>query len=789
MVRSYWKATLVIALLGCGLAWGQQRLVPTPVSPYGGQLIYQPAPEPVRPVPVAKPLPVGPATINPTVAVEPIRPVPASNPLPAAPAAINPNERIITVTEPGKPPQQCRVLREWRLTDGNTALEVQALDTGEKMTIVESAASVATEADAYPATRGQGVFSRIFRWGQDQFAPAGAPTAPLMGDSNGTMVASPVEGMPGMAPPSERPRLRGPFNFEEYLASLRGQHLATENTGSATVAMPTDKTPIFGAKGMLAGKGTKMDMGPSLGDDKDAAAKSFWGRWFGGSSKETVAKESVTKESVTKDSVTKEQASASKSSAAFDRDKYLADLRAKKSGKDVDGKEVDKKETKVADNAANKPAAKPPTVTAPKLPDAVASKTQTKPAVENAQPSDWRKSWGKSEAQAKDDAKAKDEDKAKTDKKAEETAKAKPAPKKELPAAPLRSDPLLEPERYSKRPEIKAETSKATAAAATPSPLMSSAQESAKPAPEPEKAKPAPASMAKVEPPAKASTIKVPLGAGSIAAAYENLQPGQVYYLPVPMVTVPPTAHTIRPPQVPTSLPPQVNEAMVNAFSGGGAVMPTNYEQSAMAPNAFCNGQPMMDPSPMGYMAPPMMPTNPYGPMAQAMGPAGYSPMMGMPGMMPPAMMGAGGMAPQAMMGAPAMVYPGAMPVPQPAAPAADPQAASQLIQTLRDALYPSQREYAAEALAALDWRTHPQVFDALLTAARDDPAATVRMTCVRCLSSMNVNSSLVAMTFESLKSDSDPRVRNEVEQALAKLPQPKTTSPVQPAGAVVPEK
>jgi hypothetical protein len=44
-------------------------------------------------------------------------------------------------------------------------------------------------------------------------------------------------------------------------------------------------------------------------------------------------------------------------------------------------------------------------------------------------------------------------------------------------------------------------------------------------------------------------------------------------------------------------------------------------------------------------------------------------------------------------------------------------------------------------------------------------------------------------MTLQALRSDADPRVRNEVEQALAKLPAQKVPAAVQPASATVPLK
>src|SRR5262249_47893682 len=54
-----------------------------------------------------------------------------------------------------------------------------------------------------------------------------------------------------------------------------------------------------------------------------------------------------------------------------------------------------------------------------------------------------------------------------------------------------------------------------------------------------------------------------------------------------------------------------------------------------------------------------------------------------------------------------------------------------QLLFKLRESLYPSQRELAADQLARLDWKTQPQIVSALLLGAREDQAATVRAGCV----------------------------------------------------------
>src|SRR5438105_13032149 len=86
MVRSIWKRTLVTTFAWAGLAWAQQ-------------------------------------------------PIPSSVP------ATKPGESVgqtFTVQEMGKAGQKCKVLKTWKTPDGKTAYQVQALDTSEMMTIVES---------------------------------------------------------------------------------------------------------------------------------------------------------------------------------------------------------------------------------------------------------------------------------------------------------------------------------------------------------------------------------------------------------------------------------------------------------------------------------------------------------------------------------------------------------------------------------------------------------------------------------------------------------------------------
>lgn len=843
MVRSGWKKTLVVALSWSSLAWGQSPQLPA-VAPANNT-------EEIRLVP--------------TSTAEPIKPIPA-----------NSNERIITVQEPGKPPQQCRILREWRLNDGNLAREVQALDTGEIMTIVDSG-SLTEQPDAYPTIRQQGMVSRIVRWGRDRTPPPGTPLPPLVpGGSAGTRTAAscgpqgcppaaglteaetPASAPPGIAstpgsgsrvrpvptlvsrpgnapasqvlPPSSAPARASSSTPPPtssvpspgtVIAQPRNQSEPVYYRPSAEPAVtsnlarpepPTPSRPATTVERTLArpSKTEQQVAVPNAGTEEQARSRAqpseehphstpaqpFWRRWFG----------------------------TEETNEPFNREKYLADLRARyghPAGSPLVADSSPGKESMTASASAAKPKetskAPAPTITAPKEPEAKAtaakptpsSTAAAKPAVEAPTPTDWRQSWGKGEiSKATEEKKATVEAKPKAERVQEgpkatgspkptmEVAQAKPEVKPPLPAAnPLR-DPLQEPERYSRHNEIRPEVSKPASAA--PSPLLGAATDpkpaatqpvgkAEKPAASASTTVPQPASakgtetMIQADAPGQASTVRIPLGARSVAAAYGG-PIDRVAYLPVPMVTVPPTAALAgppRPPQPPMQqVPAHVREAYVNAFTPDeAAVPPAGYPADA---NAFSHGQPMTDPRPMmAYGVPPaMMAMPPHMALGQPM----Y-----LPAPHPALMRGM----PVASGVVPAGYYPASVPMQGYGQPIYDPQAVHQLLQTLREALYPSQREAAAEALAALDCRTYPQVFEALLAAAKDDPAPTVRATSVRCLSSLTIPPTVLAMTLQTLRADADPRVRFEAEQGLARLPQPaqvgnSNSSGVQPAGGVL---
>jgi hypothetical protein len=421
-----------------------------------------------------------------------------------------------------------------------------------------------------------------------------------------------------------------------------------------------------------------------------------------------------------------------------------------------------------------------------KLPEVVTT-PPPKPAekkVAQAEPSlldKWRESWGKSD---KPKAPAVETTKAPEPKKpAIELTKAseptKPVPPADLPhvdtkkADPLLSDPTL----FSKRPVDQ----KLPPKAAVP-----------------------PTDLAKL--PGTGES----LGAGSRSIT----DSGSVTQAPSPVATwpaanlgVPPRAPqpTWRVPQAPQPVNPGSGYA-TEANQGGIAYNAfTPYEFTPPAPgtpgqsmlgNAFSNDY---DPRPVSGVfgpsgPPPMMGPAGCGPANAMLPPAPYGPVVRMPTPpTPPNPMGQGTqlamLPPQRGTG---VVQTGYQAPAAPAAPTAAGMTPQQLNGMLRDALYPSQREWAAEKLSALDCKQNEAAVQTLTQVLHDDPAPSVRAACIRSLARMKADSYAVVSAIQSAKKDADARVCNEAEEALAVLA-PATTPPapllpkVQPVGVVPP--
>ena len=370
---------------------------------------------------------------------------------------------------------------------------------------------------------------------------------------------------------------------------------------------------------------------------------------------------------------------------------------------------------------------------------------------------------------------------------ASETAKAKST---DLPRAEKRkSDPLTEPDRYSKRPQVKNANAGAVAQATKDVENKYGSRSGAKPA--------APATAPKQEPKVvksseestsvgKATTnTKPPLGSRSVLAAYGDNPTGPVCYLPVPMVTLPQ-----RMPPTPPGLASSAeagkaqaakdDDSQVNAFTppGYGGVKGSTPETPMN--NAFTGG---VMPNSMART---------YSGRAATMMPPGMNPMP--MGMMPaPMPVSPAGYLPPAYRLVPPSV-PVALPAPGPQAKQSNPVAPGastpqDLMSTLQNALYPSQRERAAQALSACNWKANPEVVAALLLAAREDPAATVRSACVRCLGKMNVSTPGVTTALQGLRADADAQVRQALDEVLGTDDASKSDpSKVEPASATAPQ-
>jgi hypothetical protein len=289
------------------------------------------------------------------------------------------------------------------------------------------------------------------------------------------------------------------------------------------------------------------------------------------------------------------------------------------------------------------------------------------------------------------------------------------------------------------------------------------------------KAAPAPAAPSEKSPPA---TRDWPLGSQSVLAARSGI-PAQIALIPVPIATVP---QPLRPPMPPDAKVPEAPQptAYVNAFT------PPPQPQTQAAPPA--TGAFAMPPAPYG-----MVPTaNPYyaaqmnayaqqmaanQAYAQQMANYAYSQQLAN---YASAQQARGAMA----MNASAYANPyaaGVSPVAYaaPAAPPYNPAAAvEQLTRVLRESPYPSQREWAALSLTSLDVRAHGLAVPALLQAATQDPAPTVRAGSVQCLARLSITPESYLGALQPLRNDADPQVRQVVEQILARPGQARVSVP-----------
>jgi len=132
-----------------------------------------------------------------------------------------PRPQVITVQETDRTGQKCRVIQTWFLPDGSRAFQVQGLDNGEMMTVVETGPTtpVAPKGDHHF----QAVATRIYHWGNSMSPPSGVPLPPSTSAVVGRQPIAPTGPAPNqtqLAGPKLSPA-GGSSNIRQ--ASLTGQ--------------------------------------------------------------------------------------------------------------------------------------------------------------------------------------------------------------------------------------------------------------------------------------------------------------------------------------------------------------------------------------------------------------------------------------------------------------------------------------------------------------------------------------------------------------------------------------
>jgi|GEM_PF-2524633 len=679
-------------------------------------------------------------------------PSPFTNPVPDA-AQATASERVITVQETGKPSHKCKVVKSWQTSEGTTAYKVQALDTGEVMTIVESG-PITSMPGSHAGTRMHAVATRIFHWTHAKMPPPEAPMPP----GEGIQAASVSTVEPTPTPADTQPKTALP----------QSQPLSTQSISTSTPPIPLSirpasamspaPTPVIeeraGILARLAARTHRQDVSSAADTcvcPPVATSPSVQANPSIHQSGQPTAPSNVSRRSDTWSQPTRVVTSSSpyspvNGSSSVSSIPVVSSRPVVTNSYTVPSNDccdctpaASSTDEKVLILPPMKLSKSPLVTVADESCDAPAIKKETSVGLLN----EMRKSWGKA-------------DDHKSWLRKSETPLPAETPAIVLPAADTRKvDPLQVPEKYV-APLGDETSSKARTPAEEPAHKSS---------------------------PASSRSQLPPLGTQSVVGAAGGMN-SQVQFVPVPIITVPdltrppmPPMHAPRPIIQPAgasayapaaaskALGPNMtttDEGMVNAFTS----MPSR-EQVALATNAFTNGEsaagvqgPMM-PAQQNY------PRSPYGMMAQ----------------------GASGMAAPAPMNPP--VVPVGYQMPMQAGLSMPMAAEQQMLVALRDSLYPSQREWAVAGLATFDWRAHPEVVQALLTAGRQDPAATVRAACVHHLAKMNVNTMPIVELVQKSRADADPRVRLEADRALSAM-QPTATpmrSMVEPAASWSPKK
>ncbi len=722
MVRSYWIGPVLLVLAVTGLAWGQA-------------------------------LPSG-----------------------STPAA--PKEKTITVQETDKPPLKCKVLKMWHEADGNRALLVQAVTSGEMLTIVQTTAT--------PGDQGKIAATTIYHWGDETKTPRGAPAAPADATVLGT------------------PRNSVEFPKTPYPPKTPGDMQKVAAVGQK---WPEAFQPeAANAKPVTSAAPTTVAHRPTMAG-KQADADKVWPAAF--APEDTSPKPAMPIQMIGLDT--------KKGGPVIDPTAPGMPIQIKGNTKNTVGgtgpkpvvTEIVRGDDKTTpggvtyvpsvNGIGNKTVVQVPTNAVSVVePNTTDTEPQVATAIDASKLPDWHQSWSKVEktpAAVKKPEPPQPVVKVEPVKKPEPprpvealpVVKAEPVKKPEPPhtvvEAPVvqaetkkpdakkgdlphaetkKIDPLMQPDRYTKVPG---------AGDAKPVPAVKSTTTDAAVStvkapvtPLPELTKPAPAipaaplgmgsvAAAKIDEPAVQTPTKPVAQAGPVNPYIGANAFGPAPQMPVApkpeVAAVQPTSYAqdnLAPPAMPPQYQPStvqipmdrgVPRGMTNAFTSGGTTrpIPSDFGQPSTGGNAFTPAN-QADPQVAARQIPPTAYNGPNTVVAM-------------------------------MDRRPAAVQ--AQPVLEsvPAAGSNTPQ----LLAVLRDSLYPSQREWAADSLASQRGsQSQAQVVSALISAAKDDPAPTVRAGCVRAIAQLQITSTPAVAALQALKNDPDARVRREVELALPVL-------------------
>ena len=750
-LRLQWRGALVALIAWAGLAAAQSAGPQTspylPVAQSSGPQVspYLPAPPPA-PRTTAPPLP----PIN-SVANTP-RPVPTQ----ATPVAATAGERIVTINENGKR-TRCRIVQTWVLQDKSTAYQLQSVDTGEFITILDDASA--------PRTAAGGLPKRIFHWGvNNRVPPPGVPIPPQLVVESGVVIHREINPPPPGAAivmtsgaPGATPAPKGVTS----VSTPAGAPLPACNSCNAC-------DPCQGMK--AAGCGDCLpdpkviQKGPVVCEPVPTPSlRDKLHSWFSRKPNTTCIAPCTTS---SEPPLVAQTPTVAPAPAA---PKALPAALPQATGTTLT--------VPVAQPLAQpQPQAKslaivtPPTSAQPAQKEVVTG-TPTIGLTRGTAKVEIDTSAGKPFVGAADQSGPTGVAVSKPGNASSTMAAAKPGDESDILTAPEKFMPDANRMKIRGLTTAIANIGKGRNAAAATSAV----------------ANPSVTAPSVAAP----SVAGLPPGAGSVLAARNGLD-GPVVYVPIQPVVVPRPWRAPLPPDPKVPEAPQLN-TFVNAFSppepprGQGGPNPMNgfgpmmpYPQGMAYGYGPGMGMPMMPPYAMmnPYMMRQTMPYGPYPmpPMAmdrqrQYQGPlppdpfhTQAQPMVQPVGYMPPPTA-----YPQYPTTNAAYTVPAAQAAPAVAAPAPVAQV-GQLIEMLRNSPYPAQRELAAGYLASCDVRANPQITPALLEAAKIDPAATVRAGCVTNLMRLNVTTVAYRSVLEELRTDADPRVREAVEAAIVRL-------------------